>query len=291
MVWLFTLLGVAIITVGLFEVFQTLLHPAGKGPLSRLCVTSVWRLMRLMGSGAASIAGPVATVTVILFWTAIQTVGWALIHYPHLPHEFAYSAGIDPTRYGRFAEALYVSLMTLTTLGYGDVVPLNDWIRPLSALEALTGFALLTAALSWFMQIYPALARRRALAIRLTLLHKVDYANQMHDLDISTAVRTLEALATDVVQVRVDFTQTAESYYFRESTAKTSVAASLAYAVEISRQASSSEHLGVRMGGAVLQGSLDDLAEFVRDEFVKTGESTEDVFRAYASDHRYPYEE
>ena len=37
------------------------------------------------------------------------------------------------------SELLYFSLATLTTLGYGDVVPLYGEVRILAALEAVSG--------------------------------------------------------------------------------------------------------------------------------------------------------
>ena len=43
-----------------------------------------------------------------------------------------------PGRAG-FSELVYFSLVTQTTLGYGDVVPLSSAARSLSALQAVTG--------------------------------------------------------------------------------------------------------------------------------------------------------
>lgn len=37
-----------------------------------------------------------------------------------------------------FLNALYYSLVTFTTLGYGDMHP-TGWLKALSAIEALTG--------------------------------------------------------------------------------------------------------------------------------------------------------
>ena len=52
----------------------------------------------------------------------------------------AYIEGFPQTSnyFIRFANALYYSLVTFTTLGYGDMHP-TGWLKALSALEALTG--------------------------------------------------------------------------------------------------------------------------------------------------------
>ena len=49
----------------------------------------------------------------------------------------------------RQSELLYFSLVTLSTVGYGDVVPLNGEVRMLAALEGVTGvlYVAITVAL------------------------------------------------------------------------------------------------------------------------------------------------
>lgn len=291
MLWLLSALGVVVILVGLVEVFHTLLHPSGRGRLSRLCVLVVWRGVRRLGDRPAAVAGPLAMVSVILLWALLQAIGWALLIYPHIPGGFTYSPGIDPGRYGNAAEALYISTVTLTTLGYGDVIAIDPLIRLLSPIEALTGFALLTAAVSWFMQIYPALARRRALAVRLSLLRAARYAESLDALDASAVATTLEGLANDVVLIRIDLTQTSESYYFWESNKTLSLPASLSYACDLAGEARSSGRSSVHTAGILLGDSLDALAAFLRDEFHVDGGSTEEIFSSYARDHRYSYRE
>lgn len=291
MLWLLSVLGALVILLGLTEVFHTLLHPSGRGRFSRLCVVAVWRVVRGLGEKAASVAGPLAMVSVIVFWASLQAMGWALLYYPHIPQGFSYAPGLDPTRYSNAAEAFYVSTVTLTTLGFGDVVATNPLVRFLMPFEALTGFALLTAAVSWFMQIYPALGRRRALAIRLTLLQNADYAIRLDKLDPAAVTNTLETLVADLVQIRVDLTQTSESYYFWEADKELSLPASLSYAVDLANHAARSPQPTLQTAGALLHDALDSLAVFLKGEFKHDGDATQEVFRSYATDHRHPYRE
>lgn len=169
-------------------------------------LSAVWKVSKAAGHRAGSAVGPAAMVAVILLWVASQGVGWALVWYPHVPGGFMYSSGVDPANYPDAVEALYVSFVTLSTLGYGDVVATDPWIRAASPFEALTGFALLTAALTWFTQIYPPLSRRRALALELKGLADAGYAEAIGELDAATASRVLDTLTADVKKVSVDFT-------------------------------------------------------------------------------------
>lgn len=290
MEWVFAALGFIVIAVGLNDVFHTLLHPGGEGKLAKLCMRTTWRLSKVLGPKALSVAGPVGIVLAILLWASLQAVGWALIYYPQVPHGFTYADGVDPSRYADFFEALYISIVTLSTLGFGDVIAVDPWIRVLSPVEALTGFALLTAAVSWFMQIYPALARRRALAIHLAVLKDSHYLQQLGQFSPETVGRTLEGLTTDVIQVRVDLTQTGESYYFRESTPETSLAAMISYAVTLSEEAQTLNDAGSRTAGVALQNALRDLSNLMGGTFNLKGSTAQDKFWSYASDHRYDYQ-
>ena len=51
-------------------------------------------------------------------------------------------------------ELLYFSLVTLTTLGYGDITPLGAVARIWSALEALVGTLYLAVLISRLVGIY-----------------------------------------------------------------------------------------------------------------------------------------
>ena len=94
--------------------------------------------------------------------------------WPHFPDGFRFATELGPAAGQQgFVDALYMSLVTLGTIGYGDISPASDVLRLLVPLEALVGFALLTASVSWLLTVYPALSRRRSLAYEITLLREV----------------------------------------------------------------------------------------------------------------------
>jgi hypothetical protein len=45
----------------------------------------------------------------------------------------------DPVKRNVFANLIYYSFVTLTTLGYGDIIPVSPYARALSSLEAVIG--------------------------------------------------------------------------------------------------------------------------------------------------------
>lgn len=282
---LLTLIGVVLIVVGLQDVFHALLHPRSQGTLTDLVLTGAWRLSRATGHALGGIIGPAAMVAVILMWVLFQVTGWALVYLPHVPEGFSYSPGVDPADYARPAEAVYVSLVGLATLGLGDVVPTQPIIRLAFPLEALTGFALLTAALTWFTQIYPPLSRRRALATGLHGLASARWHEGLDARDPAAVSRVLDDVTEQVLHVGVDFTQHSETYNFRESDPSLALAAQLPYALELRDAARRAASPDVRVSGERLAGALERLREALVSGFTVDGDSVEEAVASYAADH------
>jgi len=220
-----------------------------------------------------------------VMWVALLGAGWALVYSPHVPDGFVYSAGIDPADYSDVAEALYVSFVTLATLGFGDVVATDPLLRLTAPLEALTGFALLTAALTWFMQIYPPLTRRRTLALQLKSLADVEYAEHLSSLDPATASRVLDAVTAGLRTVRVDFAQHSEGFYFPEKDAELNLARQLPTALRLRDAAHDHASQEVTLSALQLDQALEQLATTLREEFLHTGEDPAAVITAYAAEH------
>ncbi|MGW3248436.1 potassium channel family protein [Streptomyces sp. NPDC001070] len=285
MKWLITVAGAGIVVLILRDVFHTLWHPTRHGGLSRFVMTTLWRLSSRLSPSRreAGLAGPLGMVTVVAMWASGVTMGWALVYWPHLPEAFSFATGLEPAEHARLVDAVYVSLVTLATLGLGDIAPAAGWLRIAGPMEALVGFALLTATVSWILGIYPALARRRALALRISYLRRADPTSEQ--LDSGTGAALLDGLASEVGRISVDLLQYAESYYFHDGQDITSLAVNADYAAELAERGCAARRADVKVAATVLAVALDDLAAILDERFLHVGGTTRNILRAFARDH------
>ncbi|WP_309112651.1 potassium channel family protein [Saccharothrix sp.] len=287
--WLWTALGVALVLLALRDVFHTLFHPSVRGDLATLVMRVVWRsARRLDGRGASSsLSGPLGMAAVVATWGGLTAAGWTLIYFAQMPEGFSFASALDHPERSDLLDSLYLSLVTVTTLGFGDIVPTSPSLRLVAPLEALVGFFLLTAAVSWIVQIYPALTRRRVLALRLATLRSAtsEHTDSVVD-DIPPT--TLLELADGLSRVRVDLIQYSATYYFRETSERLSLPMVLGYALDLADHALTSEHRGTRLAGTVLSRALDDLADGLREGFLRVDGDTRTVLHAYAIEQATP---
>ncbi|MFF1511192.1 potassium channel family protein [Streptomyces sp. NPDC058326] len=285
MTWLVVLAGAVLVLGILRDVFHTLWHPTRHGGLSGLVMRSVWRLSSHRGRRwrPAGLAGPLGMITVVAVWALTVAVGWALVYWPHMPDGFTYATELTPAEHAGPIDALYVSLVTLATLGLGDIAPTSGPLRVLAPLEALMGFVLLSATVAWILGVYPALARRRALALRLSHVRRSQATAGA--LDSAGGAALLDGLASALATITVDFLQYAESYYFFDGDENTSLPAQLGHTAGLAERATEAGHPDVRLSASVLRMALEDLATVLDERFLHTGGTPQVVFTAYAHDH------
>jgi hypothetical protein len=172
-----TLAGIALIALALRDIFETLFHPLGRGVIARHIVLGVWvaaRRLTARASSALVLAGPLAYVIVIACWAGMLVVGWALIFLPHLPDGYVFDPGLIAADHDGFEDALYISLVNISSLGYGDISPQSALLRILGPTETIFGLALLTASISWLISIYNALSRRNTFAHEVHLTREAE---------------------------------------------------------------------------------------------------------------------
>lgn len=287
-----TLIGVALILVALRDIFQQLFNPSGGGSLSRTLMRIVWGLFRLIASRRPSwlgIVGPFVFLSVLTTWLSLLAVGWALILWPQMPENLLYQTGLDPSENGGFISALYVSMTTLATLGYGDIVPTSWWLRILQPLQALTGFAILTTAVTWLLSIYPAISQRRTCAKDVHLIRESEpeTGNVIEKMSPDIATELLGDLTSRLVAIDGKFNQFPITYYFHENDERTSLAGALPYLAWLAERAGDQHHTaGVWFRAGTLRGAIRDISSNLGSSFLDLPSApVGKVLEAYARDH------
>ncbi|WP_323791401.1 potassium channel family protein [Nocardioides sp.] len=290
MTWLLSIVGVVMIVLALRDIFHTLWHPGGFGILSRLVFAGSWRVarLRLVASRAPHLAGPLGLVATLGTWAALVVVGFTLLYLPHMPEGFTFGSSVNQQASSDLVESLYLSTVALATLGLGDILPATPWLRALVPVEALVGFLLLTAGISWILQLYPALNRRRALARRLTTMSRTGAAGVVESGKASIAVQHLEGVRNELAGVELDLLQYGESYYFHERDPEISLPAALPCVVELIEAGKRSSALEVRQAAVMLDDGLSELLALVRREYLghrRDVRGRDETLAAYARDH------
>lgn len=94
-----------------------------------------------------------AYLLLILLWAIIYTVIELL-----QPGAFTYNPllveGDFVAQDQVFSLALYFSLVTLTTVGYGDITPVSPVARSVTSIEPIVGQILLTVLVAWLVGMY-----------------------------------------------------------------------------------------------------------------------------------------
>lgn len=266
---LLTLAGAALILVALRDIFETLFHPSGRGVLGRSVAHGIWHATHRLhsGRGAPIWAGPLGYIAVLAAWTAMLVVGWALIFLPHLPEGFHFS-GLDPDEHRSFADALYISLVNLTSLGYGDISPEADLLRLLGPVETLFGLGLLTASISWLVSIYGALRRREALTHEIHLLREAErrLGEPIAAAEPALLERMLYSLGQQTIEVRRDLIHLPILNYFQSEEERAAREDLRGFMRELVGQARDEDRpSALRLQAEMLAMALDDFERTLED--------------------------
>jgi hypothetical protein len=168
--WAAVMIGVGgcLLLLGLWDTALTVLHPTRRGPLSYAISRGTWIVVRTLsrrrgGTRLLTFAGPAAMAGGFLGWIGSLWLGFALVYLPFIDR-FTYSERATFGSKG-IAEALYVSAVSLTTVGFGDVVASSDALRLVTVAESASGLAAITASITYLLSVYPLVTRQRGAAL------------------------------------------------------------------------------------------------------------------------------
>src|SRR5688572_7003206 len=168
-----TAAGVGLLLVIIYDVYATVLHSSARyGPIGERMDRGVWRMARTVAFTLPrvrrhkflNLVGPLMLPLLLLSYLVLLVFAFALIYYPNLASDFTASREAAGTG---FDDALYFSGLTLTTVGYGDVVPRTGAMRFVAVFESAVGIISITLAITYLLTIYGALERKRTAALAL----------------------------------------------------------------------------------------------------------------------------
>jgi len=155
-----TAIVAALVVLALALRFASLAFPSRSILISRelvsiasLVVFAALILVQVFRSGPITSYRIQGAIAVYLLLGLIWMVGYELV-YQTVPGAFRFANGADEVTHHRH-DLAYYSFITLTTIGYGDIVPAHPVARSLAMAEGLVG------------QLYPAILIARLVSMQI----------------------------------------------------------------------------------------------------------------------------
>ncbi len=99
----------------------------------------ILRLLRLLKN--QSLFGQISTADGIIFVRILFTLATIIFVYSGLIYQAEHD--LNPQNFGTFLDAFYFAVVTMTTVGFGDVAPVSEVGRLLTIMMIFTGIALI----------------------------------------------------------------------------------------------------------------------------------------------------
>lgn len=264
--------GVLLIGLAAVDGVLTVLHPTRRGPVSFVMTRGLFLAARAIARAAGrpawlSAVGPLAVLVVFGGWALLLWVGFALVYLPFVG-DLSYSSA--STYGGRgMLEALYLSGTSLTTVGFGDVTGDTDVLRLVTAVEAGTGFGVISASITYLLSVYPLTSSIRGAA---RLYSPAGDPSRAADAVAIGGASYLQGLQEQLIAIDEDTERFPLLYFYRATVAEASLVALLHGAIVICLQArwgvAPARAPHARFYGRELERSLDNIFEHFAGRFL-----------------------
>ena len=157
--WIALGLGVPAVVLSWVSTRETFDFRSGAGTLFEAALL-LWVFVLMMRHLLLTGSATLATILLAMNAYLMMALAWAIIFVAvELALPGSFNCCVDGARTpGWHADLLYFSFVTLTTLGYGDVLPLGSLAKSLASLEAVAGTLFLAVVIA-------GLLNRRSVAV------------------------------------------------------------------------------------------------------------------------------
>ncbi len=123
-------------------------------------------------------------------------------------------AGVQPKNFGTIPDAMWWAIVTLSTIGYGDVVPVTPAGKLVAAITGMTGLIMMALPIGIIATAFANEVHRRDFVVTWGMVARVPLFSGLSAIEIADIMELLRAeqIATDEVVVRRG--EAAHSMYF-----------------------------------------------------------------------------
>jgi len=182
-------------------------------------VFAVFRLLRFLklarySAGMSSLINAVASERRALAASAVIMAG-LIVTAASLMH--AIEGTIQPDRFGSIPIAMYWAVTTLTTVGYGDIVPVTGAGRALAGVVMLFGFCMFALPVGIIATAFAREIHSRDFVVNWGMVARVPLFSQLSAAEIADVMRLLRAQTVEAGTTITAAGEPAHSMYFISS--------------------------------------------------------------------------
>ena len=127
---------------------------------------------------------------------------------------YAIEHDVQPDKFGTIPQAMWWAIVTLGTVGYGDVVPVTPLGKLVSVFTIIGGLAMIALPVAIISSAFADEVRRRDFVVTWGMLARVPLFSHLSAAEIADIMRLLRARAIESGEILVRRGDAASSMYF-----------------------------------------------------------------------------
>jgi len=127
---------------------------------------------------------------------------------------YAIEHNVQPDKFGTIPQAMWWAIVTLGTVGYGDVVPATPLGKFVSVFAIVVGFAMIALPIAIISTAFADEVRRRDFVVTWGMLARVPLFAHLSAAEIADIMRLLKARTIEADEILVRRGDAATSMYF-----------------------------------------------------------------------------
>jgi voltage-gated potassium channel len=145
-------------------------------------------------------------LTCLMFLVGVALISAAFMHWAE--------RDAQPERFGTIPDALYWAMITLTTVGYGDAVPVTAAGKAVAVVTALLGIVMLALPIGILASSFAQVIQRRDFVVTWSMVARVPLFNTLPAAEIVEIMRYLNSMSVEPGEMIVHKGDVAHSMYF-----------------------------------------------------------------------------